>query len=175
MERSARSMKTMIYELTDITKIGTDISDRAEAVSIAQILEDVKFTLKNQIYQSHAKITSNILIPDLMFSKKNLRSIMYNMLSNAIKCAAPDRTPEIFIKTEKSGDYTLLSIQDNGVGIEEEKRKEIFSKFTRLRPQTEGTGVGLFIVDKMVSNQGGKIEVVSKVDSGTTFNIYLKS
>ncbi|MBL7857513.1 MAG: PAS domain-containing protein [Cyclobacteriaceae bacterium] len=175
MERSARSMKTMIYELTDITKIGTDVSDQASLVSIEQIIEDVRFTLKNQIYQSHAKITTNITVPELLFSRKNLRSIMYNLLSNAIKFSAPDKTPEILIKTEKAGEYTLLSIRDNGVGIEEEKQGVIFSKFSRLRPAVEGTGIGLFIVSKMVNNQGGKIEVLSKVDGGTTFNIYLKS
>ncbi|MEQ1585910.1 MAG: ATP-binding protein [Cyclobacteriaceae bacterium] len=175
IEISARSLKNLIIELTDITKIGTDLIDVPARASIEQILDEVKFTLKNQIYQSHAKITSNILVPELLFSTKNLRSIMYNLLSNAIKFAAPERTPEIFIKTETKGEYTLLSVKDNGIGIEEEKQGEIFSKFSRLRPTIEGTGIGLFIVSKMVSNQGGKIEVESKVDVGTTFNIYLKN
>lgn len=175
MEQSVRSMKAMINELTDITKIGTDLTDGSVSIKIEQLLDDVKFTLKNQIYQSHAKITTNIGVPDLLFSRKNMRSILYNLLSNAIKFAAPDKTPEILIKTEQSGEYTLLSVKDNGVGIEEEKQKEIFSKFTRLSQQVEGTGVGLFIVSKMVSNQGGKIEVESKLNMGTTFNIYLKT
>jgi len=175
MERSARSMKTIISELTDITKTGMDLSTHSDTIDLEDILNDVKFTLKNQIYQSHAKITTNIQVPMLVFSKKKLRSILYNLFSNAIKFAAPDRTPEIFVKTEISGEYTLLSIKDNGVGIESEKQSEIFSKFTRLSPQIEGTGVGLFIVNQMVTNWGGKIEVDSKVGVGTTFNIYLKS
>lgn len=174
IEGSARSLKTMINELTDLTKIGTELTDQKTTVSIEQILEEVKFTLKNQIYQSHAKITTNIMVPELLFSRKNLRSIMYNLLSNAIKYTVPDRTPEISIKTEEAGEYTLLSVKDNGVGIEEEKQKEIFSKFTRLLPHIEGTGIGLFIVNKMVNNQGGRIEVKSKLNMGTTFTIYLK-
>lgn len=174
MEESTLSLKDMINELTDITKIGTDVTDLPDAVNIEQILADVKFTLKNQIYQSHAKITTHILVSEIQFSKKNLRGILYNLLSNAIKFSKPDTTPEIFIKTEESGEFTLLSVEDNGVGIEPEKKGEIFSKFTRLRPQVEGTGIGLFIINKMVASQGGKIEVESEMGSGTTFNIYLK-
>jgi len=175
IEASAKSLKDLIIELTDITKIGEDLIHSPARSNIEKILEEVKFTLKNQIYQSHAKITTRILVPELLFSTKNLRSILYNLLSNAIKCAATGRTPEIVIKTELKDDYTLLSVKDNGIGIEEEKQQEIFSKFSRLRPEVEGTGIGLFIVGQMVSNQGGKIVVESKMDVGTTFNIYLKN
>ncbi len=171
---SAHSLNAMLNELTDITKIETDLNGERALVSVSEILEEVKFTLKNQIYQSHAKITSNLMVPDLHFSRKNLRSILYNLLSNAIKYATPGKTPEIAVHTEDSGDFILLSVQDNGVGIEEEKQQEIFSKFTRLLPHIEGTGVGLFIVSKMVTGHGGKIEVASKRDKGTTFRIYLK-
>ncbi len=174
MEKSSRNMRTMINEITDSTKIGTDLNDQAESVSIEDILQDIKFTLKDKIHQSHAKITSDILVPEMNISRKNLRSIMYNLLSNAIKFASPGQTPEVLIKSQKSGEYTLLSVKDNGVGIAEDKQQEIFSKFTRLRPGVEGSGVGLYIVNKMIGNQWGKIEVESKVDKGTTFKIYLR-
>lgn len=174
IEKSTHSLKDIINELTHITKIGTDASDRADAVNLEQILGDVRFTLKNQIYQSHAKITTNLLVSKIQFSKKNLRSILYNLVINAIKFSRPEITPEIFIKTEEAGQFTILSVADNGVGIEPEKKNEIFSKFTRLRPQVEGTGIGLFIINKMVCNQGGRIDVKSEVGGGTTFNIYLK-
>lgn len=175
IDQSARMMRAMINELTDLSKIGSEPDDRADLVHVESILEEVKFTLKDQIHQSHAKITTNLDIPDLHFSRKNLRSILYNLLSNAIKFAQPEKTPEIFIRTEKSGEYLLLSVKDSGVGIEEEKQKEIFLKFTRLRPEVQGTGIGLFIVSKMIENHGGKIEVDSKPGHGTTFNIFLKN
>lgn len=175
IDQSARIMRAMINELTDLSKIGSEPDDRADIVHMETILEEVKFTLKDQIHQSHAKITTNLDIPDLRFSRKNLRSILYNLLSNAIKFKQIEKSPEIFIKTEKSGEYLLLSVKDSGIGIEEEKQKEIFSKFTRLRPEVQGTGIGLFIVSKMIENHGGKIEVDSKPGHGTTFNIYLKN
>lgn len=175
MDRSARAMKTMINELTDLVKIGAVAEDQEALVDIELILEDVKFTLKNQIYQSHAKITTHFQVSSLNFSKKNLRSILYNLLCNAIKFTEEGKSPEIHIKTEKQEEYTLLSVKDNGVGIEPEKQKDIFSIFKRLQPQIEGTGVGLFIVDKMVTNQGGRIEVESRPNEGTLFTIYVKN
>jgi two-component system phosphate regulon sensor histidine kinase PhoR len=174
MRKSADAMKTMINELTDITKTEATLGDNAEPINMESILEDVKFTLKEKIYESHAKITTNLILSEILFSRKNLRSILYNLISNAIKFAAPERTPEIFVKTEKVEGYTLLSVKDNGVGIEEDQQKEIFLKFTRLQSNVEGSGVGLYIVGKMIRNQGGKIEVESKVDQGTCFKIFLK-
>ncbi len=91
MDRAAQSMETVIAELTTITKIGTNPEDQKEVVSIAQILDEDKFSLKNQIYQSHAKITSNLEVTEVQFSKKNLRSILYNLLSNAIKFIDPEK------------------------------------------------------------------------------------
>jgi two-component system, OmpR family, phosphate regulon sensor histidine kinase PhoR len=173
IDKSAGEMKIMINELTDITKLEADLGKDADPVHIERILEDVKFTLKDKIYQSHAKISSDIAVAELVFPRKNLRSILYNLISNAIKFTAPGKTPEILVKTKKVVGYTLLSVQDNGVGIEEDKQKEIFSKFTRLRTNVEGTGVGLFIVSKMISNQGGKIKVESKLGHGTIFSIYV--
>lgn len=175
MDESAHSMKTMINELTDVIRIGTREEDQPHTVDIVRILEDVKFTLKDQIYSSHAKVATNTEVTDFYFSKKNLRSILYNLMSNAIKFTVEGRTPEIFIKTEKYGDFTILSVKDNGVGIEAEKQKEIFSIFKRLRPQVEGTGIGLFLVNKMVTSHGGRIEVESAPNAGTTFTIYFKN
>ncbi|WMN12624.1 ATP-binding protein [Marivirga salinae] len=85
-----------------------------------------------------------------------------------------DDTHDYLKNIEEAEELTLLSVKDNGVGIEPDKKEEIFSKFTRLKPQIEGTGLGLFIINKMVTNQGGRIEVESEVGDFTTFNIYLK-
>jgi len=174
VEESARFLKNMINELTDITKIGTAKDDQPTTVNIEQLIGEVKFALKNQIYQSHANISTHILAPELQFSRKNLRIIMYNLISNAIKFSKPDTTPNILIKTEEADEYTILSVKDNGVGIREDKQSEIFSKFRRLQTNVAGTGIGLFIISKMVSNHGGKIEVASAENHGATFTIYLK-
>ena len=173
---SVRNLRQTIEDITEISaKIGGNgFEEEVEKVRLEKIIEDVQFALKDKIFETDAKITTEFNVPKIRFSKKNIRSIIYNLLINAIKFKAPDRAPEVFIKTEKLNGYILLSVKDNGVGIPEDKQEVIFSRYTRIRTDVEGTGVGLFIVKKMVEESGGKIEVGSSLGEGSTFKIYLK-
>ena len=147
---SVKKLRQTIEDITDISaKIGRiDFVEEAAKVSLEGIIEDVQFALKDKIYETDAKIITEFNVPVIRFSKKNIRSIIYNLLSNAIKYKAPDRAPEICLKTEKFNGYILLSVKDNGVGIPEDKQEVIFSRYTRIKKDVEGTGVGLFIVKK---------------------------
>jgi signal transduction histidine kinase len=110
----------------------------------------------------------------MYFPRKNIRSILQNLISNAIKYRSPDRDPIIKIRTEKINDYILLQISDNGMGIKEEDKFKVLEMYHRLHGNIEGTGVGLGIVGKIVNNNGGKIEIESELGKGSTFRIYLK-
>jgi signal transduction histidine kinase len=103
-----------------------------------------------------------------------LRSILYNLLSNGLKYRSPHRQPEIRISAKKAeGDYLLLSVQDNGLGIKGKHKEQVFSMFKRLHNHADGTGVGLYIVKRIVENAGGTVEVESEVDKGLEFRLYL--
>ncbi|MFN6943622.1 MAG: ATP-binding protein [Cytophagaceae bacterium] len=172
---SVCNLKKVINELTDVTRTRHNLTKGAERVSIENILEDVRLTLRDKIINSEAKIITDLAVSEVNFIRKNVRSIIYNLLSNAIKYKAPDRAPEIIIKTEKVKGYILMSITDNGLGIEKDKIKMVFSKFERIKNDVEGSGVGLFIISKMVDNSGGKIEVESTPGRGTRFKVYFKT
>ncbi|WP_017733995.1 sensor histidine kinase [Nafulsella turpanensis] len=176
---SVGNLRKTIEELTTEVYIGDEDSLFAEAeerISLEKIVEDVQLALKDKISRTDARTTTEFNVSEIKFSKKNIRSTIYNLVSNAIKYKAPDRVPEILIKTEKVNDYVLLSVKDNGRGIEEDKQEVIFSRYTRLTDDddVEGTGVGLFIVKRMVESGGGKIEVESSLGKGSTFKVYLK-
>jgi signal transduction histidine kinase len=111
----------------------------------------------------------------ITFSIRKLRSIIYNLLSNAIKFRSPERRPKIFIKTEREDNFIIISIKDNGIGIDPNKQEAIFSKYFRLENQIEGTGVGLYLVKGIVINAGGKILVESQVGKGSEFKVYLRT
>jgi signal transduction histidine kinase len=68
----------------------------------------------------------------------------------------------------------VLQIEDNGLGMDMRQEEKIFALFKRLHTHVEGTGIGLYIVKKMLENGGGKIEVESKVGVGSTFKVYFK-
>lgn len=78
----------------------------------------------------------------------------------------------IHIKTGRSDDgRIMLSFKDNGLGLDERQQRKLFQMFKRLHTHVEGTGVGLYIVKKMIENTGGSIEVESEPDNGSTFRI----
>lgn len=124
---------------------------------------------------SKAQLHYDLKEPVIQFSKKNLRSILFNILSNAIKYKSPDRAPEIRIRTEKSDEFTILSIQDNGLGINDEQKKNIFGAFRRAHEHVEGMGIGLYLVKKTVTNAGGDMELESEEGKGSTFKVYFKN
>jgi signal transduction histidine kinase len=99
---------------------------------------------------------------------------MHNLLSNALKYKAPDRKPEIYLCTQRVNNYILFMIKDNGLGIIEEDKEKVLAIYQRLHPNIEGTGMGMNIVKKIIDNNGGKIEIESKVGKGSTFKIYIK-
>jgi two-component system, sensor histidine kinase and response regulator len=172
---SIHRFKGTIQDLTEITKIQKGIEENNTIVDCHEIIEDVKSTINELIVESQAKITVNIKdCPQISFSRKNLKSIIYNLLSNAIKYRSPKRNPEISIKTQRSDGFIILTIKDNGLGMNLQDKNKIFSMFKRLHDHVEGSGIGLYIVKRIIDNSGGKIEVESIVGKGSTFSVYFK-
>jgi signal transduction histidine kinase len=139
------------------------------------VLAEVQHDLGPAIAQTGAVITADLLVPEIEFQKKNLRSIFYNLLTNAIKYQQPGVPPVVQIRTRPAGEYILLTVEDNGLGIKEGNQEKLFRMFKRFHTHVEGTGIGLYIVKRIVENSGGYVEVESKEGKGSTFKVYLKS
>jgi two-component system, sensor histidine kinase len=111
--------------------------------------------------------------PTAYFSPKNLRSILYNLLSNGLKYAHPDRPPVVQIRSRCLPGRLVLTVQDNGLGLTQEQQGKLFVLFQRLHTHVEGSGVGLYMVKRIVENAGGSIEVQSQPGVGTRFTVSL--
>ena len=133
----------------------------------------MEWSLKNKIESSGAVIIRELSIQYIYFSKKNLRSILYNLISNGIKFKG-NETPLLRIRAAMSGDDILFSVQDNGVGIQEKDLAKIFSLYGRLHQEAEGQGGGLYLAQKIVHAAGGTIVVESEVGRGSKFIIHLR-
>ncbi len=96
-------------------------------------------------------------------------------MNNAIKFKSKEHRPEIFIKTEREEDFIVISIKDNGIGIDSHNQEAIFSKYFRLQNNVEGSGIGLYLVKEIVTNPDGKILLESQPGKGSEFKVYLKS
>lgn len=177
INESVVRFKNTLLDLTEIAKVDSEtkqISDRI-TLSFQEILDDVKISINDLITEYNASIIEDFSkAPEVDFSKKNLRSIIYNLLSNAIRYSAPDRNPEVSIISSKQDGQTVLTIKDNGLGIKKEDQDKIFVMFKRLHNHVDGTGVGLAIVKRIIDNSGGRIELDSTPGEGSTFKVYFK-
>ncbi|KUG06956.1 sensor histidine kinase [Solirubrum puertoriconensis] len=110
----------------------------------------------------------------VVFVRANLRSVLYNLLSNAVRYADPNRPAIIVVRTELENGVPVLVVQDNGLGIDLARHgHEMFHLFRRFHDHVPGTGVGLYLVQRLVEQAGGRLEVQSQVGVGTTFRVYL--
>ena len=174
VDNALTKMHKLIIELTEVRKEEHKYKTEEELLNFEHILEDVRLTLSDNIIASNAIITSEINFSEITFSRRKLRTIIYNLINNAIKFKSPERQPKIVITTNKENEFIVISVKDNGIGIEESKFDAIFSKYYRLENAIEGSGIGLYLVKEIVSNAGGKILVKSQSDKGTEFQVYLK-
>jgi PAS domain S-box-containing protein len=175
MKESVYKFKNILDELSKIVKVDQEAKEGIVFNDFDNLLEEVKFNLHIQIEESEAFVSSDFSkAPAINFSRKNLRSVLHNLLSNAIKYRSPKRKPHIHVSTEKSNGFILLKVSDNGLGIKEEDKGKVLAIFERLHNHVEGTGVGMNIVKKIIDNNGGKIEIDSEVEKGTTFKVFFK-
>jgi signal transduction histidine kinase len=172
MANSIDRLKSTISNLTQIAKAQKEDAEK-EMVSISNIVEEVSTDLDKIIKDNEVVLEKSIEVDNIAIAPKNMRSIIYNLLSNAIKYRSQERIPKVVIETKSADYYLEISVRDNGIGINENNLQKMFQMFKRFHTHVEGTGIGLYIVKRMVENAGGKIEVESKIDVGTTFRVYL--
>jgi light-regulated signal transduction histidine kinase (bacteriophytochrome) len=172
---SISRFKQTIFDLTELTTFQKRAEEYIEPVNLTEIVDDVQINIQNKIVESKAEISTDFKVQEIIFARKNLSSLILNLLSNAIKYRSPKRPLKIEISSRKKGKYTILEVSDNGLGFLPEQKDKLFLMFKRLHTHVDGTGVGLYIVKKIVDNSGGKIEVDSLLDQGSKFKIFIKN
>lgn len=176
MEKSIARFKTTILDLTEITKVQKQSAEDIETINCSEIIDDVKFLIQDKINEAGALVNIDTSeCNSWNFSRKNFHSIVYNLLSNAIKYRDPQRPLEIAISTRNQDKYVVLIVQDNGLGISSANKEKMFTMFKRFHDHVEGTGIGLYIVKRIIENAGGRIEVESEVGKGSIFKVFFRT
>jgi two-component system CheB/CheR fusion protein len=170
---SVLKFRTLIKDIAAIGKMESSQRDM-EMVDIDEIITNIEWSLDGQIKKSNAIITRSIQVKHIHFSKKNLRSIIYNLVSNGIKFTE-GKPPIIEIESQADGDYTILSVKDNGIGISRKDIHKIFELYGRLHHVVEGDGIGLYLAKKIVDAANGNIVVESELGKGSKFMLYFKT
>jgi signal transduction histidine kinase len=118
-------------------------------------------------------INNNIPVNMAIFANAAyIESILHNILSNAIKYCHPDRVPIIDISAVEENNTLVLSIKDNGIGIDLKKHhKDLFGMYKTFSNHKDAKGIGLFITKYQVEVMGGEIGIDSELNVGTIFTI----
>lgn len=149
-------------------------------LSFQEIVNEVKNTLNQEIRNSKAIIIENYSnAPAVRFSRKDIRTILHHLLLNSIRYRSSEKGPKILIQTNYQDGFTIIEVSDNGSGIKDEDKRRIFSMFNRSGEgeedqNLEPSAVSLAIVARIVSDNGGKIDINSNPEEGKKFRIYIQ-
>jgi signal transduction histidine kinase len=183
--QSVETVRTMSFRMTKLVNDLLDVARieqgrmtlRKEKTDFIKVLEEELKELDNLFRAKNIRLIFNKekKIPPFFSDPEKVRMILNNIIGNAMKYIA--YRGKIEIKLKQSKGFLICSIKDNGVGIPEQQQNQIFNKFFRsdnvIKYQTEGTGLGLYIVKNIVEQFGGKIWFESKENIGTVFSFSL--
>jgi len=172
---SVGRFQATIKDLSEIGRIQKSSEEDVSYINVEEIIKETELSIGNQIKDAKAVIDVDTGdCPVIRFSRSNFRSIIYNLLTNALKYRSPERRAHIAIRCRSDKHYSILEFEDNGLGFKAHLKSKIFQMFKRLHDHVEGTGVGLYLVKRMIDNSGGKIEVDTKEGEGSIFRIFFR-
>lgn len=178
INKNSNRLLKLVNNLIDITKFEQgNYEINLENINIVEVVEDIVLASADYSICKDIELIFDTDEEEIItaIDKAKIERVILNLLSNSIKFTNKGGTIYVYIK--RIEDLVSISVQDNGIGIPEDNIPEIFNRFYQvsdtLKKHEEGSGIGLCIVDEIVNLHGGKINVNSIVDKGTTFEIIL--
>lgn len=170
------ALKDMIEGLLSYSSV-SKVNLEMGAVDIGEVIQSVQNSLSHSIQESGASFYVQDNAPQVVGEQTLLKQLFLNLFNNALKFRKEEEAPLIQVEFKDNGaDEVLISVADNGIGVDEKDHEEIFGVFKKLhsRAEYEGCGIGLSTCKKIVESHGGKITISSALGQGTTFNVSLK-
>ena len=168
----ADRMHNMIDSLLEYSRVQTR-GDPFEPVDLDDTLEEVRTDLERRIDETDAEITADPL-PRVDGDASQLYQVFQNLLDNAIEYSGDD-PPQVHVTAERAGEDWIVSVEDEGIGIDSDATDRIFEVFERLHTSDEhqGTGIGLALCERIIERHDGEIWVESEPGEGTRFSFSL--
>ena len=176
IKSASNNMNETVNYLTEIVEINSQVKNNLVpknlSKSINKALQNVQSSISLHDIEVQVKVDKSI---EVIVVPAYLDSIVFNLITNAIKYRSPDRVCKINISTSIARKFIHLQITDNGQGIDLEKHgNKLFGMYKTFHDHEDARGIGLFISKNQIEAMDGKIEVISKVDKGSTFKTYFK-
>ncbi|QHS59490.1 sensor histidine kinase [Chitinophaga agri] len=172
-----RKIDETLNDLVDVVQIRKDVDVEREELIFAERLQHVKDVLYVDIEKSGIQLTTNFEhAPSLEFPRPYLDSILQNLITNAIRYRTLEHKPRLHLSSWREKGYTVLTAEDNGLGIDMERfGHKLFGFRKTFHKNKDAKGIGLFITKTQVEAMGGSIRAESSPGQGTKFIITFKS
>ena len=170
---AAKQMGNFVDELLDLSRVGRIISPPTN-VAFDAIVQAALKAAEGPLEARHVQVKVEAIFPFVYVDRGRIVQVMQNLITNAVKFIGTQPSPIIRIGFKEVDGEHIFSVGDNGMGIAPEHHERIFELFNKLDANTEGTGIGLGLVKRIIEVHGGKIWVESELGKGATFFFTLK-
>ncbi len=174
MESSLKKFRNTLSHITSWVAASAKSQTSREQIKLADLMKELMWDMQETISQTNTSIETIYNLPYFEISGRNLRSILYNIISNSIKYRKHNVPPKIKVTFFETSDYECcIEIQDNGMGIKTSELNQVTEAFEKLDPRSNGLGLGMYVVKRIVERYLGTIEIESVVGKGTTLCLFL--
>ncbi|MFK7983487.1 MAG: ATP-binding protein [Saprospiraceae bacterium] len=173
--KGVHTLKKLIDDLLQYSKFSTG-NYEFKTIKVEPLINKLLLNFNYDITDKKVKIVKSNL-STIHGHEESLTLVFQNLISNAIKYQPKEAShiPHIEIHQKRIGNKNIILVEDNGIGIDSSKFKEVFMPFKRFHntSEYEGTGLGMSIVNKVIEKHNGKIDIQSELGKGSTFSISL--
>ncbi len=177
LDAAARKLRRLLDELFELSRVGVQ-PDRPEAMAFGELVAEALTGLAGQVAERGVEVEVAARLPAVTGDRARLLEVMRHLLDNAVKYLGDQPAPRIEVgvrAAEAPGEPPIVYVSDNGMGVDPKYHEKVFELFERLEPEaSEGTGIGLALVKRIVEVHGGRIWVESAgLGEGSTFCLSL--
>ena len=171
---AAKKMGKFVDELLDLSRVGRIVNPPSN-VAFDAIVQDALKAAEGILEAKQVRVKLEAIFPFVHVDRARVVQVMQNLITNAVKFMGDQPQPVIRIGFEEINGEHIFSVRDNGIGIAKEHQERIFELFSKLDPNTDGIGIGLGLVKRIIDTHGGRIWVESEgAGKGTTFKFTLR-
>jgi len=176
IENAVNKMQELLNNVLELSRAGM-ITGSPQEVRVSEIVHEILEFIRGPLEAHNAQVIVQENLPTIYGDKMRLQQIFQNLVENAIKYSGDQPEPQIEIGMNGKDDMNniIFFVSDNGIGIATEQYERIFGLFNKLDPNSEGSGVGLATVKRIIEAHGGRIWVESEAGKGSTFLFTLPS
>ncbi len=168
-------MQVLLNELLELSRIGR-LVNKQEEIPFQELAQEAVEIVQGQLLQSKTTVKIHENLPIIYGDRQRLVETLQNLIDNATKFMGNQPDPQIEIGQEgNENGLPILFVRDNGMGIETEHQDRIFGLFNKLDASSDGTGIGLTLVKRIIEIHRGRIWIKSERGKGSTFYFTLQS